>query len=148
MPEELRQWQRARANVNHDALKWLHADFEAAGPGLYQPDTAEHWRQWWRRYRVNSDAGLAGFPRVVLPTVLLRPELANDQRLQQLLLRDTPGDLRRLGAKLTAAITRVSKCLDAFVRHHDLETRDKCLVSFKRLRRLLEQLPRSVVFPQ
>jgi hypothetical protein len=134
--------------VNHDALKWLHADFETAGPGLYEPDTAERWRQWWEGYRVNGDAGLAGFPRVVLPTVLLRPELANDQRLQEMLLRDTPGDLRRLGAKLKAAITRVTKCLDAFVQRPDLETRDKCLVSFKRLRGLLEQCPRSVVFPQ
>jgi hypothetical protein len=80
--------------------------------------------------------------------VLLPSDLARDRGLQEKLLRDAPCTLERLGVKVEVATIRVSKCLDAFVRHPGHVTRDKCLVSFKRLQTLLERCPRSVVFPQ
>lgn len=134
--------------MKHDALKWLQVEFEADRPELYEQAAAAEWQAWWEAYRTNGNEGLTAFPHAVLPTVLLQSELTHSRTLEQLLLRDAPGHLHRQGVKVKAAAARVSRSLDAFTQRPDRDTRQKCLVSFKRLRRLLDQAPRSVVFPQ
>lgn len=154
MPVLLREWRRARADVAHDWLerRLLQVLNTGGSPEELRKRAVVCLGAWTEKVIPKLADTLKLLPDCLLPGLLLRgfldpPDIESINRaalhcdaIPGLMLQDVISEAGRLGFSASVA-------LQAYASEANAENRLAAFDQVMKLRRLLQQLPRSVVLP-